>query len=179
MRNAMSVPDIAEYRLPDRQRKLVNVLVGQREAQTIFAGFRQNRSKRIRRKILELVNEQVKVAAFGFRPVCPRHCAKLELRHQKGTKQIRLVMSKLAFGQVGDEQPLIVHDEGNVHFRFDLAQNVPNHRIQKELADFVLDRRDGLAFEPLVVVLIFLRPKRPDERVFDLPDHLGPVCRHP
>ena len=132
-----------------------------REAQPVFAGFRQNRGKGIRRKILELVNEQVKVAAFGFRPVCPRHRAKLELRHQKGTKQVRLVMAKLAFGQVGDEQPSIVHDEGDVHFLFDLAQNVPNHRIQKELADFVLDRRNGLALEPLVVVLHIPPPKMP------------------
>ena len=85
-------------------------------------------------------------------------------------------MSEPAFGQVGDEQPSVVHDEWNVHFLFDLAQDVSDHRIQKELADLVLDRRDGLALEALVISRIFLRPKCPDERVFDLPDHFGAVC---
>lgn len=63
-------------------------------------------------------------------------------------------MSKLAFGQVGDEQPPVVHDEGNIHFLFYLPQNVTNHRIQKELAELVLNRGNRLAFEPLIVVFI-------------------------
>ena len=65
-------------------------------------------------------------------------------------------MAKLAFGQVGDEEPAIVHDKWNIHFFLDLAQNVTNDRIQKKLPKFVLDRRNGLAFEPLVIVRIFL-----------------------
>ena len=58
-----------------------------RERQTVFAGFRQNRSEGVCGKILELVNEQIKIAAVGFWPVCPlRHRAKLKLRHQKGNQ---------------------------------------------------------------------------------------------
>jgi len=34
-----------------------------------------------------------------------------------------------------------------VHFLFHLAENVPHDGIQKELADFILNRRDGFAFE--------------------------------
>ena len=85
-------------------------------------------------------------------------------------------MAKLSFGQIGDEQPAIVHDEADIHFGLHLPQNVANHRVQKELADFVLDRRDGFPLETLVVILILLGPERPDERVFDLPNYFGPVC---
>ena len=84
-------------------------------------------------------------------------------------------MAKLSFGQIRDEQSSVIHHEREIHFLFHLPQNISHNRIQKELPDFILDRRNGLAFEPLVVVFIFLRPKRPDERVFDLPDNLGPV----
>ena len=71
-------------------------------------------------------------------------------------------MAEMPFGEVCDEESFIVHDEGNLHLRFDLAQNVPNHRIQEELADFVLNRRDGLALKALVIPLILLGPKGPD-----------------
>src|ERR1035437_6612501 len=82
-------------------------------------------------------------------------------------------MAETPFGEVCDEEPFIVHDEGNLHFRFDLAQNVADDRIQEKLAELVLNRCDGLTLEALVIPLILLRPKRPDERVFDLTDDLG------
>ena len=84
-------------------------------------------------------------------------------------------MSKPAFGEIGDEEASVVHRERDAHLGFDLAQNVANHGIQEELADFVLDRGDGLTLETRVISGIFLRPKRPNERVFDLPDDPGPV----
>ena len=123
-------PHIAKYCLAYRLRQLVNVLVREREAQPILARFCQDGGKGIRREVLELVNEEVEVPAFGFRPIRPRHRAKLELRHQKRAKQIRLVMPKLALGQVGDEQPSVVHHEGYVHLLLHLAQNVPHDGIQ-------------------------------------------------
>lgn len=60
-------PDVSEHGLPDWFGKLVNVLVRQREAEPVFSRLRQNRGKRIRREILELVDEQVKIPALGFR----------------------------------------------------------------------------------------------------------------
>jgi hypothetical protein len=43
-------------------------------------------------------------------------------------------MADFAFGQVGDEQPLVVHDEREAHLAFDLAKNVPHDGIQHKLA---------------------------------------------
>lgn len=110
---------------------------------------------------MELVNEQAKIPACGCRPVSQGHRPKLELRHQKGTKQSRLVLPKPALGQVGDEKSSMVHDIGNIHQLADLAQNISNFRIQQELTDFFVNRRDGLPLELVVVVFILVSPKRP------------------
>ena len=77
-------------------------------------------------------------------------------------------MAKLSFGEICNKQAALVHDEWDAHFRFDLAKNVANHWIEKKLTELVLDWRDGLALEARVVARIFLRPKRTNERVFDL-----------
>lgn len=84
-------------------------------------------------------------------------------------------MPELAFGQVGDEQPPVVHDERDVHPLPHLAKDVADDRVQEELAHLVLDRRDGLPPEPLVVALVLLGPERPDEGIFYLPDDLRAV----
>src|ERR1035441_5489735 len=164
---------IAEDGLTDRKWKLVNVLVRKNEAQTVFTGFRQNGGKSIGREILKLVNEEIEVGARVFGAVCPPHCAELKLGGEQGTEQIRFVMAETPFGEVCDEEPFIVHDEGNLHVGLHLAQNVPNNRIQEKLTELVLNRCDGLALKALVIPLILFGPKRPDERVFDLTDHFG------
>src|ERR1035437_3755196 len=120
---------IAENGLTDWKWKLVNVLVRKDEAQTVFTGFRQKGSKSIGREILKLVNEEIEGGARVFGAVRPSHCAKLKLSGEKGTEQIGFVMAETPFGEVCDEEPFIVHDEGNLHFRFDLSQNVANDRI--------------------------------------------------
>src|ERR1019366_5410204 len=101
--------------------ELVNVLVRKDEGQTVFAGFRQNRSKSIGGEILELVNEEIEVGAQVFGAICPRHCAELKLSGEQGTEQIRFVVAETAFGEVGDEESFIVHDEGNLHLGLHLA----------------------------------------------------------
>src|ERR1035438_9613289 len=164
---------IAKDGLADWKWKLVNVLVRKDEAQTVFASFRQNGGKGIGREILELVNEEVEVGALFFGAVGPPHRAELKLSGEQGPEQICFVVAETPFGEVCDEEPFIVHDEGNLHLGLHLAQNVPNNRIQKELAQLVLNRRDGLALKALVIPLVLFGPKRPDERVFDLTDHFG------
>ena len=48
--------DVAENRLPDERRKLVNVLVREGEAKTILARLGQNRREGVRAEILGLVS---------------------------------------------------------------------------------------------------------------------------
>ena len=56
-----------------------------------------------------------------------------------------------------------------------LHHSVTDDRIQEKLAKLVLDRCNGFALKARFVACIFLRPKGPDERVFDLPDDPGAI----
>ncbi len=93
------------------------------------------------------------------------------MRHQQGTEQVRLVVAEFAFRQVGDKQSLVVHDEGDADPVLYLAENVANDRTGEELTKFVLDRRDGFASEPRVVIGVFALPERANVRIFDLSDN--------
>lgn len=79
-------------------------------------------------------------------------------------------MAQLALGQIRDEKPSGIHDEWDVHFSPDLAENISNDGVQEELTEFVLDRRNCFALETLVVAGVFVLPKVPNEWIFDLPD---------
>ncbi len=143
----------------------------QGEAEAILTGLGEDGRKRIRAEVLKLVNEQVKVAAGLLRFARPRHRHQLKLCHEQRPKQVRLVVTELALGQVGDEQALVVHDEREAHPVPHLAENVPNDGIQQELPELVLDRRDGLPTEPVVVAAKLGGPVVADERVFHLAHH--------
>jgi hypothetical protein len=144
------------------------------ETQPVFAGLGEDRGKGIGAEVLELVDEKVEVAALGFRPVRPGHRRQLKLRHEQRPKQVGLVVAETPLGEVGDEQAPVVHHERETQLASDLAQDVSHHWIQQELTELVLDRGNGLAFEPLVVAGVFLRPEGADERVFDLADDSFP-----
>ena len=55
--------DVAEDGLPDGQGKLVDVLVGQGQAKPVFAGFGEDGGEGVGAEVLELVDEEVKVAS--------------------------------------------------------------------------------------------------------------------
>jgi hypothetical protein len=173
---------VAEHRATDRLRQLIDVLVRERETEAILPRLRQNRGECVGGKILELVDEQVEVLALGFRLRSARHRPELELCHEQRAEQVRLVVAEPSLGQVRDEQPPVVHGEGDVHALAHLPQNVSHDRIQDELADLVLDRGDGLALEVLVVARELVGPERADEHVLDLPHHpraVALVGEHP
>jgi hypothetical protein len=167
--------DIPKNRLTDGEGKLIHILVRQGQAEAIFAGLGQKGCKCVGGEVLKFVNEQEKVAAFLLRLVGAVHGRQLELRHQKRTEQIGLVVAQPAFGQIGDEQASVVHQELETDLALHLAENVADHRTEEKLADFVLDGRNRLPLEAGIVAGVFAFPEFPDEGVFDLPDYPGAV----
>ena len=167
--------DISKHGLLDGRGKLVNELVGENKTEPVFPGLGENGHKSFGGKVLELVNKKEKVLAFLLRLACPRHRRELELRDQKRSEQIGLVVAKLALGEIGDEQPPGVNRKGDVHLAFHLAQNVADDGIQQELAELVLDGGDGFALKAGFIAGIFILPKGADERVFDLLDDPGAI----
>jgi len=65
----------------------------------------------------------------------------------------------------------VIHDERELHFAFDLAEDISHDWIEKKLADLVLNGRYRLAHESLVVRFVFLSPKRADD------SESGGACR--
>ena len=149
---------VAEHGLPDFGRELVEVLVGEGQAQPILAGFGQNRRKAVGCEVVEFVNEQIEVAAIGFGRVGAGHGAQLKLRGEQGAEQVGFVGAEFAFRQVRDKDAAGVDHEAEVDFRFHLAENVSDGRVHEELADFVLNRCDSFAHEPWIVASEFVRP---------------------
>jgi hypothetical protein len=84
---------VAQNGLPDGQGKLIDILVRQRHAETVFSSFGQQGSKSIGRKILKLINKQEEIAAviFGLAGAC--HCRQLELRYQERSEQVGFVVT--------------------------------------------------------------------------------------
>lgn len=168
-------PHVAEHRLSYWQGNLVNVLVRQHQAQPVFPGLGQDGSEAVGGEVLKLVNEQEELLSLLLRLAGPAHRRQLELRHQQGAEEVGLVVADPAFGQVGHEDAPVVHEVREADLAPVLAENVPNDGIQQKLPQLVLNGRDGLAPESLVVSGVFALPKLPNEGVFDLPDHLGAV----
>src|SRR3954462_4403577 len=58
--------DVSKDGLPNLRRKLIDELMREPKGQPILAGFRENGRKRFGGKVLELIDEEVKVFAFLF-----------------------------------------------------------------------------------------------------------------
>lgn len=121
--------DVSEDGLPDRQRKLVDVLMRQRQTQPVFSRFRQNRGKRLSGKILEFINKQEKILPLGLRLVRARHGRMLKLGEQQGTEEVGFVMADFSLGKIGDKQLFVVHGMSEFNLAFDLAKNISDNRI--------------------------------------------------
>jgi len=87
-------PDVAENGLADGEGKLIDILVGEGEAEAVFAGFGQDGRKGVGAETLEFVNEKIKIATVLFRLISSRHGGELELGGQQGTEEVGLVVAQ-------------------------------------------------------------------------------------
>ena len=71
--------NVAEDRLADFTRQLIDVLVRQDQIESVLSCFRENRCERVGGKILEFVDEQEKISALFFRHDRPCHRRQLKL----------------------------------------------------------------------------------------------------
>ena len=79
-------------------------------------------------------------------------------------------MAEAAFGQIGDEEPLVIHDEPEADFGADLPENVAHHWIEEKLAELVLNRCDGFTHEARIVTGVFVCPESANKRITHLPN---------
>src|ERR1700690_4061602 len=86
-------PDVPENRMGHALRKLMDILVGEDEAEPILPSFRQYGRENIRREILKFVYIKIEVLAVFFDYILPLQCRKVELRNEHGAEQVRLVLA--------------------------------------------------------------------------------------
>ncbi len=103
------------------------------------------------------------------------HGGELELGDEQGADEVGFIVADLAFGEIGDEDAPLVHDKGDAHLAAHLADDVAQDGGEQQLADFVLDRCDGLALEAGVPAFVFVLPEVAQERIVHLLDHPAAV----
>jgi len=165
---------ISENRGARFWRKLIDILVSERQTQAIFSGFGEARREAARGEIMKLIDEQVKVASVLLRQIRTGHRRVLKLRNEQGAEQIRRLFAEAALGEVGNKYAARIHHETQINFAPDLAYDVA-HSGRKELAEFVLNRRNRFPLKTGIVPGEFLRPKRTDKRVAHLSHNPGAI----
>lgn len=103
--------NVPEDGLADREGELVDVLVRESEAETVFASLGQDGGEGVGAEVLEFIDEQVEVPLLRFGDVSPGHGGELELSGEQGTEKVRFVVAQPAFGEVDDENAVVVHQE--------------------------------------------------------------------
>ena len=174
--------DVAEDSIAHGGRELGDVLMAQRKVEPVLPRLGKNGSERLGREVLELIDEEIEVPplVLGLPAAC--HRGELELRDEERTDQVRFVVTDLALSEVRDEDATLIHHEGDAHLAADLTDDVADDRGKEKLAHLVLYRRDGLAFEPLIVALELIHPVVLQKGIAHLADHpmpIGIVGQHP
>jgi hypothetical protein len=108
-------PDIAENSFLDLSGQLVEILVCQHQVEPVLSGLRENRGEDRCGQILAFINIEVEISPRLFRLINPLEGGQKHLGHQQGPEQSRLVFPEIAFGQIGQEDPAIVHDIRHVY----------------------------------------------------------------
>jgi hypothetical protein len=132
--------DIAKDGLPHGGRELGDVLMAQGEVEPVFSRLGQDGGEGLRGEVLELIDEEIKIASLVLRLTVPGHGRELKLRDEQGAEQVGFVVADLALGQIGDEDAALVHDEGDAHLVAHLADDVADDGGEEQLAGLVLDR---------------------------------------
>lgn len=169
--------DIAKNGFPHSGGELGNVLMAQGEVEPVFSRLGQDGSEALGGEVLELIDEQIKIASLVFRLTVPGHGRELKLRNEQRAEQVGFVVANLALGQIGDEDPTFVHDKGDAHLVAHLADDVTDDGGEEQLTGFVLDGRDGLAHEARLPALEFVIPEIAKEGIVDLIHHPSAIGR--
>lgn len=162
--------DVAEDGLADGERELIDILMAEGEAEAVFAGLGEDAGEGIGAEVLEFVDVHEEVSAVGLGNGRPGHGGELELGDEQGAEEIGFVGSHAAFGEVGDENAGVVHDEWDADPVAHLPEDVANDGGGEQGTDFVLNRGDGFAHKTGIVASEFLFPELADEGVSDLLD---------
>src|SRR5215471_2759667 len=105
---------VAQNRVTDLRFELMEVLVGDREANPVLTQFRKHVDECERCEALELIDVDEEVPATCRGRVRATERSETYRRHQEATQKRRAVLTKTALGEVHQKHSAAVHDLSNV-----------------------------------------------------------------
>ena len=69
----------------------------------------------------------------------------MEFHHKNHTEEISIDVTEAAFGEVNEENLLVIHDFANIEARFDLTEGVSHDSVREEWAPFTSKPGDDFA----------------------------------
>ena len=115
---------IAEHRLSSRKGELFDVLMGERQAESIFTSFREDRREGVGGEVLELVDKQVEIITVLFGLTHALHGSDLELGSEQAPEQTGFVMAQGPLGKVGDKDALVIENKREADPVADLTEDI-------------------------------------------------------
>ena len=126
-------------------------------------------AKSIGAEVVELVDVEVKVAAFGFRKARAFHGDTLKARHQERAQEVRLVLADLALTELGNEHLAGVHDLGKIDRRSPLRRAYYGWRAAVRIAPTLFCRGEAASARKRSLQLAeFELPELPHLRIGDV-----------
>lgn len=126
--------------------QLSKVLVRDHEAQAVFAGFGEDGFDGVGDVVLELVDIEEEILTILLLHGLATHGRDLHFGNHHHAEELRIEVPEDAFGQVDEEDLLVLHDVEHVEGRLGLADDVAHHGVRDEPAELRLEVRDDFGF---------------------------------
>ena len=126
--------NVTKDRLAQFFLELCHKLVSQDQTQAILTRFTENRLEAIGGKVLELINIECEVLALVLGDIGPSHRSRLELHDEDNTKQLRVEITHLTFGEVNKQNLVVIHNLREVKATLGLANDVAHCIVADEWA---------------------------------------------
>ncbi|EKD93556.1 MAG: hypothetical protein ACD_28C00117G0002 [uncultured bacterium] len=140
-------------------RELPDVLVSHDQIEAVFSSFGKNGTKRVSRKILELIHIKIKVFTLIFRNIHATHGRHLKLSNQHKSQKLGVERSQFSFRKIDQKDFLTVHDFTNIEGRFGLANGIAHDAVRDERTELRGEIRDHFLAFTVSGIGVFMIPK--------------------
>src|SRR3989338_5630308 len=110
--------------------------MSERERKSVFARFGKDGDERFGRKVLELVNVEIKISALRFGRIGARESRLLNFREKQRTQNVGIAF-ELAFSQLYKQDFALVHNLAQIKRAFGRDEHLAQSGVKEKRAHFV------------------------------------------
>ena len=141
-------------------------MVGDNQVQAILARFRENGGNGVGDEVLKFVNVEVKIFAFAFGQFRAAQSGHLQFGHDDEAEQFGVDFAGRAFGQIDEQDFLLVHHVAEIKAGFLLTHDIAHHFIFHETSDFGYEIAQHFRLVKVGSFGHFFFPEGADDRIF-------------